>query len=150
MARYKVKDKDLKELAKIYNSDGKHAVYEQLENHYNIKNPYFVFRRMRDHPDLSYDTENDCFAASTSETQSTENVFMSMEELCSPIIPQHISTKEQQEMDTRPAAMDKLIRELIGDRLLELSKYITIDSLSKRIIVDKTTLTQDGYQLVIH
>lgn len=40
--------------------------------------------------------------------------------------------------------MDKLIQEQIGDRLLELSKY----SLSKRIIVDKITLSQDGYQLV--
>ena len=47
-------------------------------------------------------------------------------------------------------APDKLIRELIGDRLLELNKYVTIDSLSKRIIVDKTTLGQDGYKLVTH
>ena len=75
---------------------------------------------------------------------------MSMEELCSPIIPQHVRNKEQQEIDSRPAAMDKLIRELIGDRLLELSKYVTIDSLTKRIIVDKTTLTMDGYQLITH
>lgn len=75
---------------------------------------------------------------------------MSMEELCSPIVPQHIHSKEQEELDSRPAAMDKLIRELIGDRLLELNKYVTIDSLSKRIIVDKTTLSQDGYKLVTH
>ena len=46
--------------------------------------------------------------------------------------------------------MDKLIRELIGDRLLELSKYVTIDYLSKRIIVDKITLETDGYQLITH
>ena len=46
--------------------------------------------------------------------------------------------------------MDKLIRELIGDRLLELSKYVTIDSLSKWIIVDNITLETDGYQLITH
>ena len=148
MARYKVKDGNLKELAEIYNSKGRQAVYEILNSQYSVKNPYFVFRRMCEHPDLSYDPERDFFRID--ETQSAENVFMSMEELCSPIIPQHVSNKEQQEIDSRPAAMDKLIRELIGDRLLELSKYVTIDSLTKRIIVDKTTLTMDGYQLITH
>lgn len=77
MARYKVSEENLKELAEIYNSRGRQAVYEILNSHY-------------------------------------------------------------------------LIRELIGNRLLELSKYVTIDSLSKRIIIDKTTLTTDGYQLITH
>lgn len=99
-----------------------------------MKNPYFVLRRMYETPTLAYDAEIDQFQT----------------ELCSPIVTQHVSSKEQQELDSRPAAMDKLIRQLIGDRLLELNKYVTIDSLSKRIIVDKTTLTQDGYQLVTH
>lgn len=148
MARYKVKDENLKELAQIYNTRGKKTVYELLSSRYGVKNPYFVFRRMCENPDLSYDAERDQFL--TAEVQSTEKVFMSMEELCSPIIPQHISSKEQQEIDSRPAAMDKLIKELIGDRLLELSKYVTIDSLAKRIIVDKTTLSTDGYQLITH
>lgn len=103
---------------------------------------------MYESQDLAYNAEADQFQ--TAEIQSTENIFMSMEELCSPIITQHVSSKEQQELDSRPAAMDKLIRALIGDRPLELSKYVTIDSLSKRIIIDKTTLTQDGYQLVTH
>lgn len=148
MARCKVKDEKLKELAELYNSHGRQAVYERLNIQYEVRNPYFVFRRMCKQPDLSYDSERDYFAMD--EKQSTQSVFMSMEELCSAIIPQHVSRKEQQEIDSRPAAMDKLIRELIGDRLLELSKYVTIDSLSKRIIVDKTTLTMDGYQLVTH
>lgn len=148
MARYKVKDKYLKELAEMYNSDGKQAVYELLRTRFNIKNPYFVLRRMCKKPELSYNSEKDCF--DTAGIKNTENLFMSMEELCPPTVPQHVSRKEQEEIDSRPAAMDKLIRELIGDRLLELNKYVTIDSLSKRIIIDKTTLIQDGYQLVAH
>lgn len=103
---------------------------------------------MRCKAQLYYDEEKDYFDIGNS--VQPESIFMSMEELCSPIVPQHITKKEQEEIDRRPAAMDKLIRELIGDRLLELNKYITIDSLSKRIIVDKTTLVQDGYQLVTH
>ena len=73
---------------------------------------------------------------------------MSMEDLCSPVVSQHVVEKQDSEIDSRPAAMDKLIRELIGDRLLELNKYVKIDSLSKRIIIDQSTLNQDGYRLV--
>ena len=148
MSRYKVKDTDLKELADLYNHSGKQAVYEVIRTRFNVKNPTCVFKRMCENTVLSYNSEKDCFE--TGALEKTENVFMSMEELCSPIVPQHVSIKEQEEIDRRPAAMNKLIQELIGDRLLELNKYVTIDSLSKRIIVDKTTLIQDGYQLVTH
>ncbi|MFA9466386.1 MAG: hypothetical protein ACERKN_19155 [Velocimicrobium sp.] len=148
MSRYKVKDTELKELADLYNTTGKQAVYKVIRTRFNVKNPTCVFKRMCENPDLSYNSEKDCFE--TGVLKNTKNVFMSMEELCSPIIPQHANTKEQEEIDNRSAAMDKLIRELIGDRLLELNKYVTIDSLSKRIIVDKTTLIQDGYQLFTH
>lgn len=148
MARYKVKDEDLKELAEMYNANGKQTVYEMLRTRFQVKNPTCVFKRMTENPTLFYNAEKNCFE--TGKMQHSEDVFMSMEELCSPIIPQHVGVKEQHELDSRPAAMDKLIRELIGDRLLELNKYVTIDSLSKRIIVDKTTLNQDGYQLITH
>lgn len=103
---------------------------------------------MREHPALRYSSKKDRFE--TESVKNAEDVFMSMEELCSPIVLQHIHPKEQEELDSRPVVMDKLIRELIGDRILELNKYITIDSLSKRIIVDNTTLSQDGYKLVTH
>ena len=148
MTRYKVKDENLKELAEKYNAQGKKAVYELLELRYGVKNPYFVFQRMCKNSALAYDSETDQFF--TDAAQHTENIFMSMKELCSPIVPQHVDNKEQQEIDSRPAAMDKLIRELIGDRLLELNKYVKIDSLSKKIIIDKTTLTTDGYQLITY
>lgn len=146
MARYKVKEENLKELAETYNAHGKKELYELLDSKYGIKNPYFVFRRMCAKPDLSYDSERDAFTFGGK--ANAENAFLSIEELCSPTVPCHVNRKEQQEIDGRPAAMDKLIRELIGERLLELSKYVTIDPLSKRVMVDKTTLTMDGYRLI--
>ena len=51
---------------------------------------------------------------------------------------------------SRPEAMEKLVRDLIGDRLLELSRYVVLDTLSKTMVVDKTSLENDGYQLVTH
>lgn len=148
MAKCKVKDTDLSELARAYNANGKQALYHLLRTQYAIKNPTNLFKRMVADSTLSYDKEKDRFAIEG--TPTSEAVFLSMEELCAPIVPQHVTTQAQQEVDSRPAAMDKLIRELIGDRLLELSKYVTMDSLSKRVIVDKTTLIQDGYHLITH
>ena len=148
MPNSKINDNDLKELADLYNAAGKHTLYDVIKKRFSIKNPTCIFKRMREHPTLRYSSEKDRFE--TESVKNTEDVFMSMEELCSPIVPQHIHSKEQEELDSRPAAMDKLIRELIGNRLLELNKYVTIYSLSKRIIVDKTTLSQDGYKLVTH
>lgn len=148
MARCKVKDEDLKELAELYNVQGKKALYGLLNSKYSIKNPYFVFRRMCETPELCYNSERKVFALD--EKTGTEKVFLSIEELCSPVIPQHGGNKKQQEIDSKAAALEKLIRELIGDRLLELNRYVTIDSLSKRIIIDKTMLVTDGYQMITH
>lgn len=53
-------------------------------------------------------------------------------------------------VDQRPAAMEKLIYKLIGDRLLDFTKYITIDSISKSIIIDQTSLKNDGYNVITH
>lgn len=145
MTRYKVSNEDLKRLAELYNSDGKRAVYKTIRNDYHVKNPTDIFKRMASHPELSYSHEKDRFE--TKRTSHSEDVFMSMEDLCSPVVSQHVVEKQDSEIDSRPAAMDKLIRELIGDRLLELNKYVKIDSLSKRIIINQSTLNQDGYRL---
>ena len=79
-----------------------------------------------------------------------DHLFMSIEELCSPVVPQRVQTAEKQLIDSRPADMEKLIQELLGDRLLELSRYISLDSLSKTMIIDQTSLKSAGYRVVTH
>ena len=51
---------------------------------------------------------------------------------------------------SRPAELEKLVHELISDRLLMLSRYITLDSASRTILIDRTSLETDGYQIVSH
>jgi hypothetical protein len=53
-------------------------------------------------------------------------------------------------MDTRPAAMEKLVHELISDRLLMLSRYIVLDSSTRTILIDQTSLSADGYSIETH
>ena len=72
-----------------------------------------------------------------------------LDELCSrPVISEVCATKSV--TDSRPAAMEKLVRELISDRLLTLSRYITMDSSTRMILIDQTSLSADGYQIVTH
>lgn len=145
----RIKDEELKGLAEIYNSKGRNHFYSVLRNQYEIKSPYFVFRRMKNKPYLAYDTEKDRFLMEASLTEADE-VFMSMEELCAPVVSHHELPGAGRPTVNRPEAMKQLVQELIGDRLLELSRYVAIDPLSKTMIIDKTSLESDGYQLVTH
>jgi hypothetical protein len=46
--------------------------------------------------------------------------------------------------------MEKLVQELIGDRLLALSRYITMDTSSRTVLVDRSLLIADGYRVELH
>ena len=81
-------------------------------------------------------------------TESEDKVFMTIDELCASNKNVKVSPVEQQ--PDKSKEMEKLIQELIGDRLLELSRYISINSISKTLIIDKTSLVRDGYQVTTH
>lgn len=74
---------------------------------------------------------------------------MDLDELCGRTA---LSAAHQAEpvTDPRPAAMERLVHELISDRLLTLSRYITLDSSTRTILIDQTSLSADGYQVVTH
>ena len=146
----RIKDDEFKELARLYNDEGVKSICITCSGTgIEIKNPYFVFQKMKNKADLEYDPEQDCFRIESGPEES-DGIFMSMEELCSPMVPRHVMSDKEHISASRPEAMEKLVRELIGDRLLELSRYVALDSLSKTMIIDKTSLESDGYQLVTH
>ena len=47
-------------------------------------------------------------------------------------------------------SMDVLIQELIGERLLTLSQYVSLDLNEKILRVDETCLKSDSYRLILH
>lgn len=69
---------------------------------------------------------------------------MTIDELCASNKNVKVSPVEQQ------PDKSKEMEKLIGDRLLELSRYISINSISKTLIIDKTSLDRDGYQVTTH
>ena len=50
----------------------------------------------------------------------------------------------------RIKAMENMVHSLISDRLLELSKYVLLDPIGKRILIDKSSMQTDGYQVLIN
>ena len=144
----KINNQDLRFLAEKYNSDGKQAMYAYLQSEYGIKNPTCTFKRMKKHPELGYHPEKDRFLFDENSTESEDKVFMTIDELCASNKNVKVSPVEQQ--PDKSKEMEKLIQELIGDRLLELSRYISINSISKTLIIDKTSLVRDGYRVTTH
>lgn len=139
----KIKEKDLVGIAQLYNNEGRQAAYDFISKQ-GIKYPYAIVKRMKSNPKLMYNKDIDSF---TLENKARSNdVFMSMEELCSPVSTQ----LKPQKVDDRKEAMEKLIQDLLGDRLLELSKYITIETSSKTMMIDQTSLKSAGYKVVTH
>ena len=140
----KINNQDLRFLAEKYNSDGKQAMYAYLQSEYGIKNPTCTFKRMKKHPELGYHPETDRFLFDENSAESEDKVFMTIDELCASNKNVKVSPVEQQ------PDKSKEMEKLIGDRLLELSRYISINSISKTLIIDKTSLDRDGYQVTTH
>lgn len=59
-----------------------------------------------------------------------------------------MNIEQIQKIDNRSIAMEKLIQDLLGDRLLELSKYIILESSSKTMMIDQTSLKNAGYKVI--
>ena len=131
-------------LVDVYNRERKTSAYDMIRNRYGVKNPFFVINRIKKCGKYTYDPENDRFSAA--ESDAANRVFMDLDELCGTIVSETAGTIE----DSRPAAMERLVHELISDRLMMLSRYITLDSSSRTIMIDQSSLSADGYRIVTH
>ncbi len=128
----KIKEETLAQIVDIYNEEGRKAAYDFIDT-YGIKQPYAVMKRIKNHPNYSYDAVSDHY---TSQLKSnTDEIFMSMDELCSPLEEKGRQSNKIELVTKRTREMEKLIQELLGDRLLELSKYITLESSSKTMVI---------------
>lgn len=136
----KISNDELVELSEIYKTSGKNSMQKVLRDKYQIKNTGSVIKRMKN---------KNLIETAQDTPETTESIFMSMDELCSATRLKSSENKSI-ETDNKSKAMDKLIHELIGDRLLELSRYITMDVSGRVVFIDKTAFVADGYQVILH
>ena len=96
-----------------------------------------------------YDAEQDCFNVKDLDANEA-NIFLDIDTLC--------AKKGNRTRTANPVtgetlvhkSMESLVQELIGERLLTLSQYVSLDTTGKILRLDKTSLTNDGYQLILH
>lgn len=143
----KVKAEMFPEIVGKYNNDGKSAAYSLIRSSFGVKNPWHIVDRIKKCGKYRYDVDHDRFIPVNSEM--SENIFLDLKTLCKG------GSIESQKMsdsisDNRMSAMEKLVQELIGDRLLTLSRYISLDSASRTIIIDQTSMASDGYSVMTH
>lgn len=148
MARTVIPDTMFPELVELYNTEGKIAMYDLLRSQYGMKQPYFVLQRIKRSDKFEYDSEADRFTFK--DAGIANEVFMDLDELCSGQIVEKRRNDDISSIDPRKGAMEKLVNELINDRLLTLSRYITLDGASRTILIDQTSLSQDGYRIISH
>lgn len=142
-----VDEKDFPEIIEIYNLNGRKAANAHIRSRYSLKNPWSVMARIRRTPGYEYDENNDRFNIPFKHNE--EQIFMSIDDLCKNEAKS--TNRANREVNARTdLSMDKLIHELISDRLLELSRYVTLETSSRKILIDKTSMAADGYTVVIH
>ncbi len=141
-----VSEMDFPTIVEIYNTEGKPSAYAYIRETYGVKNPYFVMARIRKDGRFKLDAERDRFIVC--ERLPEENLFMSIEDLCS--VSDKVTKKEDVGMiPVKPSiSMDELIRDLISDRLLELSRYVKLERTSRTILIDRSSMIADGYNVV--
>ncbi len=150
MSRIKVSEQEFPDIVKYYNENGKTATYRLLTDTYDLKNPGYVLKRIQRSKRYHYNPAADRYEQPDSAAESA--LFMSIDELCSsaPASADNPDTAGKTAADTRSAAMEKLVHDLMGDRLLELTRYITMSSSDRIVVVDQSSMKADGYTVIVH
>lgn len=88
----------------------------------------------------NYDEKTDRFLEAVA--TEADGIFMDLNELCQV----GISTQSLHLQPTdNGQSMEKLIRELIEDRLLQLSQYIQMNQSTRTVLVDQTSMIANEY-----
>ena len=96
---------------------------------------------------LGYNYDTDRFE---SDSRKEDDIFLNLEMLCENKIETSDRSEGAISRNDRIKAMENMVHSLISDWLLELSKYVLLDPIGKRILIDKSSMQTDGYQVLIN
>ena len=96
---------------------------------------------------LGYNYDTDRFE---SDSRKEDDIFLNLEMLCENKIETSDRSEGAISRNDRIKAMENMVHSLISDWLLELSKYVLLDSIGKRILIDTSSMQIDGYQVLIN
>ena len=104
-------------------------------------------KRMKADKSLGYNYDIDRFE---SDSRKEDDIFLNLEMLCENKIETSDRSEGAISRNDRIKAMENMVHSLISDRLLELSKYVLLDPIGKRILINKSSMQTDGYQVLIN
>jgi hypothetical protein len=137
---------DFEEFVTIYNGKGKSEAVILARKKYNLSFQQ-VRRRLHNRSDYYFDATVRLYKHKSE--ASIENNFMTIDELdC-------CKSKENVQKESMPLSglglthtFDDLVKELIKDRLMELTKYVSINIETKRLIINTKNLRRDCFELI--
>jgi len=138
---------DFSEFVNIFNTQGKDAARLLAREKYNRSFEY-IQRKVRYESDYYFDRTLRKYK--NKDKNIIEADFMSLDELDN-YGTQVAVSKNSEPLPglSKDESFDQLINELIKDRMLELSKYISISHETRQLTVKSKTIKNDGLSLII-
>lgn len=138
---------DFPEFVNIFNTQGKDAARLLAREKYNRSFEY-IQRKVRYESDYYFDRTLKKYK--NKDKNIIEADFMSLDELDN-YGTQVAVSKNSEPLPglSKDESFDQLINELIKDRILELSKYISISHETRQLTVKSKTIKNDGLSLII-
>ncbi|MEQ8156852.1 MAG: hypothetical protein ABRQ25_18580 [Clostridiaceae bacterium] len=135
---------DFDEFVCVNNEKGKAEAKILAREKYNLSFEQ-VKRRLLNGTDYYYDPKTRTYKHK--EKLAYEAEFMSLEELDKKNFYQPLE-KGIMGHKGPGSGFDELVQELIKDKIIELSRYISIDHRTRKLFVKTDTLNRDGFSLV--
>ena len=141
---------DFDEFVNEINENGKNAAKTLVRDKYNL-NFEQVKRRLINGTDYYFDASTRLYKHKAQASDTAD--FMSLEELDNQQ-PHKVVKTTKNRIDAPIGAssnsnFDEMVKELIKDRIMELSKYVSIDHASRCVVVKTDNLKLDGFDLVV-
>lgn len=138
---------DFPEFVNIFNTQGKDSARLLAREKYNRSFEY-IQRKVRYESDYYFDRTLKKYK--NKDKNIIEADFMSLDELDN-YGTQVAVSKNSEPLPglSKDESFDQLINELIKDRILELSKYISISHETRQLTVKSKTIKNDGLSLII-
>ena len=142
-----VRKEDHAKIVNVYNELGNQAAMKYIQQNYGTKAPRGVLDRIKKSIGYRYDATSNKIISNVSE----DGIFMGIEEICNKTISKEVSPiKVAPTYAFGDMTLELLYKDLMQEKLMELCKYIKLDRYSSSIIIDKTSLKSNGYQVTIN
>jgi hypothetical protein len=125
---------DYKKFVDTFNNLGKIAAVKYVTEIYGVRYDTIV-KRLKKESDYIYSQQDDRYVLKTE--RNDEGAFLTMEELC--------KTEKSKEQKTIPINFDDILFDLIKDKFMEMSKFITLESSNKKLLLKLDAARIAGY-----